>query len=274
MKLDDVFGKIHQLPTMPKVVQELIDSFNKDDVDVHAVASRVALDQVISAKVLRLANSSHYGGARKVGSVDDAVVVLGFNALRTLVVASGVTGAFQNAAGFDRKSYWQHCLAVAATAKQLAKHAKVSGELAFTTGLIHNIGELLIHLYAPDLAGKIDRQVAAGGNRINLEDTQIGFDYVDVGAELARRWNFPNEVVDAIAFQNKPAQQLPPSTLTHVLALAIYVVDWLDSGEGPEKLVDGFPTALGTVVQVSANQVAAEIDTIREQIAGFEGLHQ
>ncbi|UXY14891.1 HDOD domain-containing protein [Chitiniphilus purpureus] len=272
MKMEELFDKVHQLPTIPKVVQELIDTFDRDEVDIDAIASKIALDQVITAKVLRLANSSHYGASRKVASVDDAIVVLGFNVLRTLVVASGVTGAFVSPKGFDRQQFWKHSLAVAATAKWLAKPAKVPPEIAFTTGMLHNIGELLIHVVDPELAGRIDQQVATGGNRVRLEETQIGFDYVQVGAELARRWSFPNEIVEAIRHQHDPQQQQPPSALTQVLSLAIYVVDQQEREATPEQFIAGFPDATAAAVGTSAQALLDARETLAQLAAGYDEL--
>ncbi|XZG69843.1 HDOD domain-containing protein [Chitinibacteraceae bacterium HSL-7] len=269
MKLEEVFDKIHQLPSMPKVVQELIDTFDRDDIDVEQIAAKVAMDQVISAKVLRLANTAHYGGARKVASIDDAVVVLGFNALRTLVVASGLTGAFHTPQGFDRLAFWRHSFMVATVAKWLAKQAKISGEVAYTAGMLHNIGEMLIHVCVPDVASKIDKAVALGANRVSAEDNEIGFDYVMVGAELARRWNFPEEMVNAIAHQNDPLSLQPFSGVCGVLGLAVYLVDQHDLDSGLEQVAEHFPGAVAAELGLDARRV---VEDHREVISSGTAL--
>ncbi|MDK2125506.1 HDOD domain-containing protein [Parachitinimonas caeni] len=241
MKMEAIFEQTHKLPTIPKVVQELIDSFNQEDVDIGEIGRKIALDQVITAKVLRLANSAHYGAARQIGTIEEAVIVLGFNTLRTLVVASGVTGAFVATPGFDRQKFWQRSVAVASTAKWLGKFAKINPDGAFTAGLIHNIGELLIHIVVPEIATKIDAAVKSGANRVSLEDVQIGFDYVMVGEELTRRWNFPAETQQAIKFQATPLTQQPFSKLSGVLHLAIYLTDALDDNIPAADIVQDCP---------------------------------
>lgn len=92
MDLKNLVDNAQKLPNIPKVVQELIESFGNENIKNEEIAKKVSADQVLTAKVLRAANSAHYGGNRKVGSVSDAVFVLGFNAVRTLVLASGMTG--------------------------------------------------------------------------------------------------------------------------------------------------------------------------------------
>lgn len=269
MKLEAVFEQTHKLPTIPKVVQELIDSFNQDDIDIAVVAKKIAMDQVITAKVLRLANSAHYGAARQIGSVDDAVIVLGFNTLRTLVVASGVTGAFVATPGFDRKKFWKHSLDVASIAKALSKQAKINAETAFTCGLIHNIGELLIHIVAPNEAVIIDKAVAVGANRVNMEDNQIGFDYVMVGEELARRWNFPLEIQQAIKYQVKPMEQEPASKLTGVLHVSAILADAIEENWAADDIRANLPSAVVSQLGLDVEKIIEDLPNLSSQASSL-----
>lgn len=106
MELNSLFDQLHSLPTIPKVAQDLILQFDNPNTSLDAVARNIALDPVIAAKVLRLANSARFRGAREASSVEDAASRLGFNTLRTLVLASAVTGAFKTNSGFDLKGFW------------------------------------------------------------------------------------------------------------------------------------------------------------------------
>ncbi|KAF0811627.1 hypothetical protein IGB42_03916 [Andreprevotia sp. IGB-42] len=267
MKLEELFEQTHKLPTIPRVVQELIDSFSRDDVDIESVAKKIALDQVITAKVLRLANSAHFGASRLVGSVNEAVIVLGFNTVRTLVVASGVTGAFVSIPGFDRKSFWERSFKVANTARVFAKAAKYNGEIAFASGMIHNIGEMMIHIVAPEIAVKIDRFVESGGNRVLLEDNNIGFDYVMVGEELARRWNFPEEIQAAIKYQNDPQAQPQPNKLTALLHLAI----WLEARDAGDAITE-WPAGTLEILGITPEQALALWETAKSEPNGLEEI--
>ena len=228
MKLEQVFEQTHRLPSVPKVVQELIDSLNNPEVIISDLAARIALDQVIAAKTLRLANSAHFAPLHRVGSLNEAAMVLGFSTLRTLVVATGITGAFATTPGFDRKSFWLKSLDVASYARWIAQMAKQDGDAAFTCGLIHNIGELLIHVVSPEIAVHIDRSVEKGADRKILEDNNIGFDYIEVGAELARRWNFPESFHLAILHQSAPLRCKESWPLSLSLHCAIHLCSLLD----------------------------------------------
>lgn len=273
MKLEDVFEQTHKLPTIPKVVQELIDSFSRDDIDIESIAKKIALDQVITAKVLRLANSAHFGASRQIASVNEAVVVLGFNTVRTLVVASGVTGAFITTPGFDRKRFWKHSLRVATLAKWLAKPARYNGEIAFTTGMIHSIGEMLIHIVAPELAVKIDQYMENGAaDRVALETNNIGFDYVMVGEELSRRWNFPVDIQMAVKYQNMPDKQEPASKLTHIVHLALVLAKNEEKFEDIEELANSLPASSLQALGFDLAALVTQLPEIKDLASGMEEM--
>jgi len=270
MKLEDVFEQTHRLPTVPKVVQELIESFNKNDVDIAVIASRIALDQVIAAKTLRLANSAHFATMRRIGSLNEAVMVLGFSTLRTLVIATGITGAFVNTAGFDRKRFWRHSLMVAAYARGIARLAKQDAEAAFTCGLLHNIGELLIHVVSPEIAMHIDRSVEKGADRKILEDNNIGFDYIQVGAELAKRWNFPESFQQAILYQANPLQHAEAGPVGLILHLAIKVA--CEQEKPFEDIVADLPDAVLAALNIDRAKLMEKFPEMEGEAASMEDM--
>jgi len=104
------------------VVQDLIKQFNDPHSNSDEISKKIQMDQVISAKIMRLANSARYGAGRKIASIDSAVVMLGIDTLKTLVVASGITGAFKDIPGFDKKQFWRDSFMSASISKLIAKH--------------------------------------------------------------------------------------------------------------------------------------------------------
>jgi len=197
--LHHLIANAQHMPNIPKVVQELIQSFGEDNIDSCEVANKLSKDQSMTAKVLRMANSSKYGGHRNIGSVNDAVVLLGFNALRTMVLASGLTSAFPTPDGFNIKEFWVRSFGVASLCRWLAQYSEdTDPDIAFTCGMLHDIGGLLTHILVNEEAQEIDRVVEKGANRVEMEDSRLGFNFTDAGAELAHRWKFLEEIVDGI----------------------------------------------------------------------------
>lgn len=274
MKLEAVFDHIGQLPTVPSIVQELIASFDRDDIDVASLASKVGKDQVISAKVLRLANTAHFGSPRQISSVEDAVIVLGFDKLRTLVIASGIAGMSIPIPEFDKLHYWRYNLNVANTAKLLAKMARQNAEVAFTAGLLHSIGQLLIHIAMPTDAAAVEKLVANGASRIASEMNTFGFNHSEVGAELARRWNFPQVIQDAIRHHHDPLQQEPFLPLAALINLAEFIIHHLEMGDEQAEIIGNIPLALTDKLTLNLDRIADSIDGIREQMSSWDSVIQ
>ena len=271
MDIESLFDQLHTLPSIPKVAQELIQQFDNPSSSLESVARNIERDPVIAAKVLRLANSPRFRGAREAVSVEDAAMRLGFNTLRTLVLASAMTGAFQADTGFDLKGFWIRSFRVASIARCLAKQRKLDTDAAFTCGMMHNIGELLIQTGAPDFARRMTRhptrEAAAHAAEENL---QLGFGYPEVGAELARRWQLPELIQHAIAYQARPTQAPGDSQYARLVAQSVLVAETIEldgvseqaqqSLEGPlfeEVALDTLFAALPEVLE--ADKAFAEL---------------
>ncbi|HEX5793043.1 MAG TPA: HDOD domain-containing protein, partial [Rheinheimera sp.] len=240
--MKQLIEKATNLPSIPKVVQELITSFNNPDITSGHIATILSNDQALTAKVLRMANSVRYGGHRKVGSVKDAVLILGFNSLRTLVLSVGFTSALKGPEAFDLEAFWLKSFRMANRCKWLAKSLKIDAEIAYTCGLLHAIGEYLIHLVKPEEAMIIDKRVNTGESRSRIEQQMLGFDYAQAGAELADYWYFPQEIVQAIRYQEQPyasAQLSPYAACVHI---AQYLLD--NERKIADGNFDGFPAKL------------------------------
>ena len=260
MSLESLFAEISNLPNIPKVVQELIESFKKDDVDSEELAAKIAMDQVLSAKVLRMANSAHFGVSRTIASINDAVVLLGFDAIRTLVLASGLTGAFKAPDRFDIEDFWKTSFRTGAVAKWLARKIKVDRETAFTCGMLHNVGSVLLHLGASEQARSIDKAVESGANRIELEVSQIGVSYPQVGEELALRWKFPEDISRAIGEQEDPLAVDEFSVLACILHVAKYLAECNRKQLRDEEIIAGFPTEIARAAGLEPSELFDELD--------------
>lgn len=206
--IDRLFERLPELPTIPVIVQELITTLGRDDVDLTPLIAKVREDQSLAARVLRLANSPYYAGRKSVGSIEDAVAMIGLNALRAIVIASGVAGAISRVEGIDLAAFWKHSQLTARLAGALGKLAGQNKEYAYSAGLLHRIGQLLIHLCVPDIGRKVMAECRnlSVGELAALERLHLTFDHSQVSAELARRWFFPAEIVDALEHYPAPEQ--------------------------------------------------------------------
>ncbi|MGK5029833.1 HDOD domain-containing protein [Janthinobacterium sp. DSP2-3-3] len=201
LSFEHIIRQIQELPSLPVVVLELLSSMDQDDTDVHVLAQKIELDQALAAKTLRIANSSFYGMQSKVTSIPQAVSVLGFHSIRTVVTACALTGSFAPVSGgFDFKAFWRHSLATAIAARLLAPHLRVNPETAFTAGLLHDLGTLvLVTRFPAEHALVRSYRQAHDCQMADAELAVIGIDHAQVGSALAAYWKFPEAIQQAVA---------------------------------------------------------------------------
>ncbi len=220
---DQVVAHLKQLPALPSTVSELLLSFDNDNIDVDRVAHQLARDQGLTARVLRVANSSFYGLQSRIATLNEAVVILGFRAVRSMVVAIGISGAFrtERCPGFNLHVYTRHSVGTGLAAHALARQVGRNAELAFTGGVLHDIGELVLaSCFAPQYAEVLKYRAHHDCLMAVAESDVLGLDHAMVGGLLAEAWNFPESLRGAVADHHAPSAATADS-----LADLIHVAD-------------------------------------------------
>ncbi len=235
MDLKSLIDDPSKLPTIPKVGQQLIASFSSDDVSLTDIAHQLTADPALSAKLLKLANSAYFHVSRTIGTVDSALQMLGLVMVRNLVLGSSLAGAFRNTSGIDLQQFWRYNLYTACTARWLAQRTDVNADRVFTLALLHAIGQLQMHAIMPQAMAPLDQQMGVlAPARAQLEQQVFGFNYGDVSAELARAWNFPLPLTEALRHIAHPLaapEFLEASALVHLGAwrARAEVLGWSDA---------------------------------------------
>jgi putative nucleotidyltransferase with HDIG domain len=264
---DQVIKRIQDLPSLPAVVIELLSSMDQEDIDVHSLAVKITLDQALTAKTLRLANSSFYGMSSKVTTIAQAVSVLGFNSIRTIVTACSLTGAFQDSGSgsFNFQGFWRHSVATAVCAKLLARQLRVNPDTAFTAGLLHDIGSLVLATRFPQqYEDMLAYQRANDCYLIDAERALFELDHAIVGSTLAGHWKFPSAIQQAVAAHHDaaPASLALAIHFGNTLAHALDLSDIEDDLAPPVSLASW--SALGLSSDASGVLFRTAEDTFHE----------
>lgn len=250
-----ILDKLHQLPAMPQVVQEVMASFRDEHAGSATLAHKIAFDQGLSARVLRVANSSFYGLQREVGSIQDAVMVLGFDCIRSLVVSAGFMRAFPATADglFDRHEFWLRSFRVATYTEAVANCLGEERQQAFTAGMFHDVGQLVFDVCIPEqFADLLRQQKATGRELIEVERMVLGFDHGEIGGDMAKRWNFPPRIEHAIRYWRTP--ELEPFEQAGAM---VYIAVLLESGLRGDELMNRIPANLRDRMQLSWEKLEA-----------------
>ncbi len=284
MELKSLLDQPNKLPTIPKVAQQLIVSFSSEDVSVDEIARQLSADPALSAKLLRLANSAYFHLSRTIGTVDDALRMLGFVMVRNLVLGNSMAAAFRNTKGMDLHQFWRYNLYTACAARWLAAREGVNADLVFTVGLMHGIGQLQIHAGIPAEVAPLDRKLnVLDAGRADLEKQVFGFHYGDVAAELASIWKFPKPIIDALRDVPAPlaAKEFPE------VSAWVHLGAWRARTEvlvmSEEQILASYPTEVGQRLNLAADwapvhaakfpgQAIATMPPLAELTEGLEAM--
>jgi putative nucleotidyltransferase with HDIG domain len=244
LTMDEVMHGIGHLPSLPAVVHQLLATIENEQADVADLAKKIGQDQALVAKVLRVANSSFYGMQGKVASIQDAMVVIGFRNVRTLVLAAALTGGFPKSqrSWFDEQVFWKHSLAVGLAAKALAASVGLNPDHAFTAGLLHDIGRLvLVTCFPHHYRTVVENRARNDDFLVAREREELGFDHADVGAALAKRWKFSPEVSETVQAHHRPwrPDALPLVALIHVADVTAHALDLAGEADALVPPLDG-----------------------------------
>lgn len=239
LAMDRVVEQVRQLPSLNQVVNEVLRSFDNEDVDIPSLVSKISRDQGLAAHVLRVANSAFYGMSSHVSSVGEAVVVLGFYSIRSLAVAAGIINQFPHADGkvFDRLEFWRHAIGVGVCARIIAARLGLNVETAFTAGLLHDIGMLVLDTYFHvEFEEAMAYREANDVQFIEAEKATLGLTHSMIGYEVAKRWKFPREIQLAIRDHHSPDNE-KTGQLTDVVHLANVLCHALEIGNSCYDMV-------------------------------------
>lgn len=228
--LEEVIRKIQDLPRLPQVEQELLSKLDDEDLSLESIASKVSLDPALAAKVIKLANTSYYGANSKVVTIQQAVAMLGTSQLKNFIRTSILNKCIPSraCANFDAKAYWRHNIATAICAELISRTLRMKHDFAFTAGLLHDIGRLVLAACFPKPYEQVllcAQQTDCG--LLQAERHILGVDHIAAGQILAMQWQFSDAIQDAIRGHHDPDEQ-ELNSLASVIHVANAIVHGLD----------------------------------------------
>lgn len=233
--------RIEDLPTLPAILFEVNRLLEDINTSAKVLSNAIEKDQSMVVKILKLVNSAFYGFRSTVSDISNAVVLLGFNTVRNAVISVSIIKAFSGKnelKGFDITEFWKHSIAVAVTSKRLAEKCRVEApDNCFVAGLLHDIGKLILSQYFQDLFTRV--WITAQKENLTFyeaEKKDISLKHPKIGSFLAKRWQFPDHLVDAI----KCHHAVRKNVSNYELLLIVYGADIIVNhcAMEPEKSID------------------------------------
>jgi len=221
-EIDVLVEEIAELQPLPTIAAQVLQIAEGETFSAHELAQAISSDPALTARVLRVANSAYYGFPRRITTIRDAVVLLGFRQVRSTLLATCVMRSMPSYDGIDAFTFWRHSVSIGLLAELAARAVGTHQEEAFTAGVLHNVGRLALEQARPDEF--IRARDHARDHNIPMHEAEqhlFGFTDADVGAALARHWRFPVELTLAIAHHADEAESIPSSaSLARIVAHA------------------------------------------------------
>ncbi len=240
MEARKIAAAIKSFPGMPGTADKLLGLIDDPAMRVSQIEEILRQDPGLTANVLRLANSAYFGIPSKIGSIRQAVILLGLKRLIQMVIAACVSAIMDKPVpGYDLSpgELWRHSIAVSVAAEGLVKELKVeAAEEIFTAALLHDVGKLVLGEFVKDDFKKIENAVSEWVSFEEAETMVLGTNHAEVGAQILTRWSLPVEIVNAVQWHHKPEASDQISTMLDIVHVANFMSIMIGIGIGRDGL--------------------------------------
>jgi len=267
LTLEQLVQEVRDIPALPDVVFKIIKLSEDPNISAQQISKVIATDQAMTTHILKLANSAFYGVPRRISTVSDAVVLLGFKTIKSLAFAAstyGILGKEIKGYSLRKGDLWRHSIGCAICAQTLARKVRYRlPEEAFVAGLIHDVGKVILNVYIADQFEAILQMTQERTIPFMMaEEVILGYDHAEVGARVAEKWNLPRDLIHAIRFHHNPGIAEPPHILTAIVHVADIICLTMGIGLGGDGLL--YPLEPGALKILGVQQAGLE-----EVISGF-----
>jgi HD-like signal output (HDOD) protein len=259
---------IIQLPALPAVAMEVVEMVDDPKISAAQLGKLISSDQALTGKVLKIANSPFYGFPKKISTIDFAIIILGFDALKEIVISISLISSLQKKADqyFDTKKFWDHAILSGVIARRLARDLgyRVSGEV-FVGALLHDMGISVLHRYfLNEFKRIIDIAKETDLSFIEAEESVLGVTHAEIGGWLAKRWNLPDHLTEAVSKHHIPSES---STNPELVAL-IHMADVIANRFTKEPVL--FDKGVDFDPLVLERMKLDDPDTLNELLSNYE----
>jgi putative nucleotidyltransferase with HDIG domain len=276
-------NRIQDLPALSNVVARIVSLADDPKVSGEQVAEIVGRDQAMVTAILKIVNSPFYGLNRRVSSINHAIVLLGYRTIRNIALSTTLANALPTRGDFDRRRFWTHAVCTAAASRLCARRLRdTDTEEAFLAGLIHDMGCVIFsHYFDEEFALALRLSKERSIPLPEAEAAVFGLDHTEAGALVARKWNFPPAVAEAIAAHHDAQKSLRTSQLAACVYLGNELTDFADAQSDPSnppgpagqssllERIDPEMRALFQLDSDSLAQLQADLDGEMEKARSF-----
>ena len=268
--LNRIIARVEDLPTLPRTVLKITELVNDPKSSARDLARIITDDQVLAARLLKLVNSSFYGFPQRISTITGAIVLLGFDAIRNLLLTTSVFDIFPNrkkAGQIRQEQLWDHSLGCAVGAKILGNYLRYDKiEELFVSGLLHDIGKIVEMIFMPEAFTQINRLIKNENLlMITAEERFLGYSHADVGKLLAEKWNLPPKLGSVILHHHQPSSAGRFALEAAIVHLADILCRSLNIGYGGDNKVPALDKAAWESLKITTQVLESVMAEIRRE---------
>ncbi len=219
-----IIQHIDSFPVLPATVTRLMGVTSDPESSVQDVLEVILPDQSLCLTILKISNSVLFGRPKKVDSIKMAVSILGFNEVQRIALTKALINSFSKLAKQHKlfiDKFWEHSFICGMVARVIAQDLKISPEIAFMGGLIHDIGKLImLETFVSDYATEYWMAKFSNEEMLSKELQMFSFTHDIVGGQLLRKWLFPENLITAVAYHHRPAEAVEESGMAYIIQLS------------------------------------------------------
>ncbi len=265
--LDQLVGKVGDLPTLPAIVLRVMQMIEDPLCSSADLARVIMADPAMAARILKLANSAYYGFRQQISSVPQAIGLLGFATLKNALLSAAVFDLFRLSVttGFDMPALWKHSVATATVAKLVAKRVRFPhAEKAWTAGLLHDVGKIVIARFLPRSLASVTELVAREQLAIHDAEKQVlGLPHPAFGGWVLGRWGLPVSLVEAVEFHHHPTRSQFAFDLAAIVYLGNILAHRAGIGSGGDELLREIDPHIMEYFSLREPDLADLLDTLQ-----------
>ncbi len=255
MDLKQLLASSDALPSVPEVIGLILAELNAEEPNLIRISALFTQEPVLAARLLQIANSARFELTHQIRNIAEALAVVGLLDLRTLVCAEAISSAFRQVPKVDLNRFWRYSRETARISRMLISNRRLN-VTAYTAGLIHATGELVMHLGMPQAMEQFNSRTSFFAlQRSQAQREAFGYSYAQVGAELGRAWRFPEVLVDVFEHHDAPFSRDNYEPLSGVVHLAVWRARAQELGYGDADLAETFPDEVATALNLDMDQV-------------------
>lgn len=233
-KSEQALANVYNLPAMSATMLEVSKLLDDPSTNTAALSKIIGRDQGLSTKILSIANSPLYGLTRKVSTIDFAILIIGYQDIKNIVVALTMVDSFRNKSDkyLDQNSFWMHSMLAGTASKRVAEDLGFRiGSEAFVAGLLHDLGIPVMHkFFKTEFENIVNDFNENESSSIEVERKYLGLDHQEIGNYLSTKWSLPEHLSNSILYHHKPSSAPEADVLTSIVHLVDYMTQKLEIG--------------------------------------------